>query len=112
MSTLISRISIVLMGLLISLRSSAAGIGDFAGQFIEPVNILSNFISSGSLIVGVMLLVAALMRYLQYRVNPLASPLSTVVMFVVLGLMLVALPFVYLLLGAGIPFTLFGHSYE
>lgn len=88
----------------------AESIGQFAGQLIEPVTILSNFISSGSFIVGVMLLVSALMRFMQYRVNPLASPLGTVLILLVLGIMLICLPFVYLLTGAGIPFTLFGRT--
>lgn len=111
MNTIMWRFVIFLVSLLTVLSSHAQGIGEYAGELIEPVHILSNFISSGSLIVGAMLLVAALMRFLQYRVNPLASPLSTVIMLLVLGIMLVALPFIYLLLDAGIPFTLFGHSY-
>ncbi len=88
----------------------AESIGQFANEMIEPVTILSGFISSGSFIVGVMLLISALMRYMQYRVNPLASPLGTVFILLILGIMLICLPFVYLLTGAGIPFTLFSRT--
>lgn len=111
MKTIAFRLLFFIAGFFAAFNSHAESIGQYASDLVEPVNILSNFVSSASLIIGVMLLVASLMRYLQYRINPLASPLSTVIMFLILGLLLVALPFMYLLLGAGIPFTLFGHSY-
>ncbi len=111
MNTIILRLMIFMMFCLPMQARCAQGIGHFAGELVEPVTILSNFISTGSFIVGVMLLVSALMRYMQYRVNPLASPISTVIVLLVLGIMLVSLPFVYLLIGAGIPFSIFGRSY-
>lgn len=104
-------IIVLVITLFAAVNSYAESIGEYAADLVEPVNILSNFVSSACLIIGTMMLVAALMRYLQYRVNPLASPMSTVITFLILGTLLDALPFVYLLLGAGIPFTLFGHSY-
>lgn len=112
MNTIILRLMIFMVSCLPIPALCTEGIGHFAGELVEPVTILSNFISTGSFIVGIMLLVSALMRYMQYRVNPLASPLSTVIVLLVLGLMLVSLPFVYLLLGAGIPFSIFGKSYD
>jgi hypothetical protein len=89
-------------------KQTTQSIGQFAGELIGPVTILSNFISNGSIIIGVMSLFAALMRYMQYRVNPLASPISTVIVLVILGILLICLPFTYLLTGAGIPFLSFG----
>jgi hypothetical protein len=82
-------------------------IGDAARELMEPVTVLSSFIASGSIIVGVLALVGALMRYLQYRTNPLASPLSMVIVLLILGLLLIGLPFTYLLTGAGIPFSFY-----
>lgn len=112
MNTIILRLMISLVFCLPMPALCAQGIGQFAEQLIEPVTILSSFISTGSFVVGIMLLVSALMRYMQYRVNPLASPMSTVIVLLVLGIMLVSLPFVYLLTGAGIPFSIFGKTYE
>ncbi len=110
MNTILRVLILLALDFIVS-ASRAEGIGQFAGQLIEPVTILSNFVSTGSFIVGVMVLISALMRYMQYRVNPLAVPLSTVIVLLLLGIMLVALPFVYMLTGAGIPFSIFGSSH-
>lgn len=88
-----------------ALADKTESIGQVAGQLMEPVTILSNFIGNGSIIVGVMALFGALMRYMQHRVNPLASPISTVIILFILGIVLICLPFTYLLTGAGIPFS-------
>jgi hypothetical protein len=87
---------------------SGEGIGAIAGQLMEPVQILSNFVGNGSIIVGVSCLFAAFMRYMQHRVNPLAFPIGSVWVLLILGVVLVCLPFTYLLTGAGIPFPAHG----
>jgi len=86
-------------------RSTQQGIGDYASQILHPVGILNNFIGSAAIIVGVGCLFAAFFRYMQHRVNPLAAPISTVILFLILGLLLLALPFIYLFVG-GVPFSL------
>lgn len=83
-----------------------AGIGKVALNILEPVNIVSDFIGSASIIIGVTALFAALLRYMQYRVNPLAAPASSVVLLLIIGIVLLCLPFVYLLTEHGIPYTL------
>lgn len=80
------------------------GLGDFAKSLMQPVSILNNFISTGAIIVGVACLFAAFFRYNLYRINPLASPISTVILLLVLGLIMIGLPFLYLLTG-GVPFS-------
>lgn len=84
-----------------------SGIGVVAQNLIEPVSILSGFVSTASLIIGVSFLFGALMRYMQYRQNPLAVPLSTVVMLFIMGLILVLLPLAYMLTENGIPYHYF-----
>lgn len=74
-------------------------IGEFAGSLMEPVTILSKFISTASMMLGIMCLFSAFLRYMQYRVNRVASPLSTVIVLSILGLLLLALPFVHVLTG-------------
>lgn len=81
------------------------GLGDYAQSLMQPVGVLNNFISSGAIIIGVACLFAAFFRYNLYRINPLASPISTVILLLVLGLVMIGLPFLYLLTG-GVPFTL------
>lgn len=110
MNPIILLIMLYVMPYVALAATQPAGIGGFAKGLIEPVEILSNFISTGCFIIGIMLLMSALLRYLQYRVNPLASPIGTVFILLFLGIVLICLPFLYLLLGAGIPFSLFGSS--
>lgn len=83
-----------------------AGIGKVALNILEPVNIVSNFVCSASIIIGVCALFGALLRYMQHRVNPLMSPLSTIFVLLAVGIVLVCIPFVYILTEHGIPFNL------
>lgn len=84
--------------------SASNSIGDIAYQLVEPVSIVSDFIGTSSLIIGIMCVFASFLRYLQYRVNPLVAPMSTVIILLVLGLVLIGLPFIYKVLGYGLPF--------
>lgn len=84
--------------------SADGSIGDLANDLMEPVSILSDFIGTGSLIIGITCLFGAFLRYMQYRVNPLMSPMSTVIVLLILGLLLVCVPFLYKVLGYGLPF--------
>jgi RsiW-degrading membrane proteinase PrsW (M82 family) len=84
----------------------ALSIGQIALNLVDIADILTVFVGSASIILGICALFAALLRYLQYRVNPLASPLSTVVLLFILGIVLLFLPYTYKLTGSGIPFSL------
>lgn len=79
-------------------NAAPVGIGGAAKEFIEPVSIATDFVRTGSIIIGVIVLCSALMRYMQYRVNPLAAPLGGVIALLILGLALLGLPFIYLLI--------------
>jgi len=79
-------------------------IGGFANEMMGPVSMLSDFIGTASIIVGISCLFASFLRFMQYRVNPLASPISTVVVLIILGIATLLLPFLYKLLGYGVPF--------
>ena len=93
-----------LMGLMVlSNVAFSQGIGDYATELLEPVNVLSDFIGSGAIIIGIACLFGAFIRYGQYRINPLAAPLSSVITLLILGLLLIGLPFLYLITD-GVPF--------
>ena len=81
------------------------GFGYIAQSLIEPVSVISEFVASASIIIGISFLFGGFLRYLQYRINPMASPISTVVMLLIMGVVLVCLPLAYKLTGAGIPYT-------
>ena len=72
-----------------------SGFGGMAKSMMEPVNILSDFVSSVALILGIMFIFGSFIKYLQYRVNPLAVPISTVVFLLICGIVLVLLPLAY-----------------
>lgn len=82
------------------------GWGEVASNLMEPVAILSNFVSTASLIVGISCFFAALLKYNQHRKNPLAAPIGTVILLLIIGIVLILLPFAYLITDSGIPFKL------
>lgn len=71
------------------------GIGGIAGNLLEPVSILTDFVTSISLIIGVMFMFVAFMKYMQHRKNPLAVPINNVVFLVIFGVILILLPLSY-----------------
>jgi len=79
-------------------------IGEVAGQLLEPAGVLSDFVGTAAWIIGFTCVFAAFFRYMQYRVNPVATPLSSVLFLLVIGIVLISLPFAYLLTGEGVPF--------
>jgi len=87
---------------------AGGGFGGVANNLMQPVEITSAFLSGGAIVIGVTCLFAGFIRYLQYRVNPLAYPIGTVVTLFVLGIVLLLLPLIYKLTESGIPFSLSG----
>lgn len=77
------------------------GIGGVANNLMEPVTILANFIGTIAIIIGISFLFAAFVKYMQHRVNPLAVPISTVVLLLVMGICLLLIPFLYKLTTSG-----------
>jgi len=88
------------------LAANPQGIGLVAGNMMAPVVVLSGFVSSACIIIGGTCLFASFLKYLQHRVNPLAVPISTVLVLFILGAVLVVLPLAYKVTESGIPFHL------
>lgn len=84
--------------LAIGYKNRDVGIGGMANNLMDPVGIVTEFVVNGSIIIGVCFLFSAFLRYTRYRMNPLESPLSTVMVFILIGLILIGLPFVRKLL--------------
>lgn len=82
------------------------GIGQVASNLLVPVTVASSFLSGASIVIGVISLFSAFLRYMQHRINPLAQPISTVILLLLLGVILLLLPLVYKLTESGIPFSL------
>jgi hypothetical protein len=84
-------------------------LGSISENITEPIEIVSGFVSVGCLIVGFSCFFAAIVKYCEYRRNPLAVPVSKVIWLIIIGILLLLLPFAYLITGEGIPLnTLWG----
>jgi RsiW-degrading membrane proteinase PrsW (M82 family) len=78
----------------VATRVSHDGIGPMSTGLMEPVSILANFLTDASLGLGGMFVLLAILRYRQYRRNPLEWPLSSVVMMALFGIVLLVWPLV------------------
>ena len=83
-------------------KIEASSIGGFANSLVQPVQVVSSFLLGGAMTIGMTCLFAAFVRYMQYRVNPLANPISVVITLFILGFLLVLLPLLYKLLDPGV----------
>lgn len=87
-------------------KHEAAGIGVLANNLLLPVSVVSTFLDYASIIIGLTCIFAGIIRYAQYRVNPLMSPISSVILLLVIGAILIAFPYIYAITESGIPFTI------
>lgn len=89
----------------LAVAAQGEGFGFVAENLMEPVSVLSEFVSTASFIIGLSFIFASIIRYMQYRVNPLAFPISSVVTLFIMGVVLVCLPLSYRLTEGGIPYS-------
>ena len=82
---------------------SVAGLGQVASNLLVPVEVASDLLSGTAIIIGLTCLFGALVRYMQHRVNPLAHPISTVLILFILGIILLCLPLIYKITESGVP---------
>jgi len=95
----------LLLGLSSAAMAKISSFGQVAQNMTEPIEIVSGFVSVGCLIVGVACIFAGVVKYFEHRRSPLFVPISTVVWLFVIGLLLLVLPFAYLITESGIPFN-------
>ena len=89
-----------------SLAALTTGIGGLANSMLEPVGFMSDFIYTACFLIGGSFVFASIIKYIDHRRNPLAVTISTVVFLLIAGLFLIALPFAYLIIHNGSPYTL------
>lgn len=80
------------------------GLGGVANNLMSPVNVLSNFIGSACLLLGIVFIFASIVKYIEHRRSPLMVPISTVLFLLIAGLILLCLPFLSMWTESGIPF--------
>lgn len=87
-------------------QSGEEGLGDVADNILQPISVFSNFLGTICLVIGGSFLFASIIKYFEHRRSPLTVPMSTVVFLFIAGIILVCLPFLYILTGYGVPFSL------
>lgn len=107
----INNILILLGTLLCFIYSSCVlaeqDLGQVAQNLLEPVIIVSDFILTACFILGGSFIFTAIIKYVEYRRNPLAVPISTVIFLAVAGILLILLPFLSTYTGSGLQYSLF-----
>lgn len=73
------------------------GLGGVANNMMEPVSLLSDFVSAACFVIGGGFLFASIIKYVEHRRSPLMVPISTVVFLFIAGLLLIGLPFMWML---------------
>ena len=90
-----------------ALAAPPVGVGLVAQNMLGPVGILNDFVNTACFIFGGSFLFAAIIKYAEHRRSPLMVPISTVVYLILAGLLLVILPFAYMVTENGMHFSLF-----
>lgn len=74
------------------------GLGSVAESMVQgPLTIIMNFIDDACYVAGIIMLLVGFNKYLRYRQNPQETPISTPIVYVILGVAIILLPFVYYL---------------
>ena len=75
--------------------SSFYSLGGVASHMTDPLEGMRHVFNVASILLGVFLLLAAFNRYMRHRQNPIESPLGTVILWAVLGILLIIIPIAY-----------------
>lgn len=66
-------------------------LGQVAQNIMEPVTVVSQFMMTACFVIGGSFLFTSIIKYVEHRRNPLASPISTVVFLFIAGIILILL---------------------
>jgi hypothetical protein len=78
----------------------ADGLGQISDNLVAgPLSIIHSFMDASCYIVGGILLINSYSRYRRYKISPTEIPISTVVIYFLLALIVLSLPFIYKLSG-------------
>lgn len=73
------------------------GLGAMATNIMEPVSLLSDFVTAACIIIGGSFIFASVIKYKEHCRSPLMVPISTVIFLIIAGLALIGLPFMWML---------------
>lgn len=75
----------ILLSTFFSCNLSAQSLGDVAANIYEPVSVIISLVKAVSLICGTGLMLGGILRYFDYRRNPVAVRLSMVLFMFIFG---------------------------
>ena len=88
-------VGIIFIFCIVAINAFAQSMGDVADNILQPVDMLQGVMHVASIVMGIYLVTAAFMRYLRFRQNPQESPISTVILWAIFGVLFILLPFVH-----------------
>ena len=74
---------------------AVTNISQVANNLTIPFLWAKSFLSAGSIALGVSFLVSGIFRFFRFRQNPQESPLSSVIILIILGIALLIIPLSY-----------------
>jgi Ca2+/H+ antiporter len=80
--------------LLVSFQSYALDLGQITDNMMGPIMVIAKIMADVSVAVGVGLLIGSVLQYAAYRRNPSQVRLTTPIFLVIMGIILIAIPFV------------------
>jgi len=80
---------------LIQTPAFAQTLGDVSENVLIPLSHFRRAFVTIAVLVGVFFIFSAFMRYLRYRENQQEVPISTVIVYLLVGLVMIGLAFVY-----------------
>lgn len=87
-------------------QKAPTGIGEVATNLMGPVDFVSDFIYTGCIIIGGSFLMASVIKYIEHRRSPLLVPISTVVFFLIAGILLLLMPFLSTFTDIGVRYSI------
>ncbi len=97
----------MLPAIVLAYSTGGTGLGGVAVNMMEPVTLVSDFVDTGCIVVGIGFLIASIVKYIEHRRSPLMVPISTVIFLLVAGIVLVLMPFLSVFTESGIPYSFF-----
>jgi len=105
MNKYIKVIYVLILALVSSTTYADTSVGKFANDLTGFTAILNQFMVGAAVIFSIMCLGAAIIRYREHRRNPLAMPLSKVVLLVIIGLLFIGFVLVNQIFFNGVELT-------
>lgn len=78
----------------VGVSKNAVSLSVVTQNIMQPTTLLADFAYVACYIIGVALIVGSGIQYRTYRMNPMQSPLSRVLLWLIFGIAIFVLPFV------------------